>query len=59
MMISNEQCRVKPYALPIQLLPYTSIDVATMRSLISEILRVMTAQGMKVVGMYYLLIIIM
>lgn len=51
MMISSEQRQVKPYALPIQLLPYASIDESTMRNLIRDVLKTMAAQGMKVVGM--------
>ncbi len=31
LMISSEQRRVKPYAIPIQCLPYTSMDHTTMR----------------------------
>ena len=50
-MISSELRQVKPYALPIQLLPYKSIDESTMRQLICEIVKVMTSKGMKVVGM--------
>ena len=51
MMISSEQRQVKPYALPIQLLPYASINETTMRGLIRDILKTMKARGMKVVGM--------
>ena len=51
MMISGEQRRVKPYALPIQLLPYKSIDECTMRNLVREVVKEMTSRGMKVVGM--------
>ena len=51
MMISSEQRQTKPYALPIQLIPYASLDETTMRSLICDIIKVMKAHGMKVVGM--------
>ena len=51
MMISSEQRRVKPYALPIQLLPYKSIDESTMRNLVRAVVKEMTSRGMKVVGM--------
>lgn len=50
LMISSENRQVKPYALPIQLLPYASINVKTMRSLIRDIIKAMSAKGMNVVG---------
>ena len=52
MMISSELRQVKPYALPIQLLPYKSINESTMRKLICEIVKVMISKGRKVVGGY-------
>lgn len=51
MMISSELRQVKPYALPIQRLPYKSIKENTMRTLVGEVVKVMRARGMKVVGM--------
>lgn len=51
MMISSEQRHVKPYALPIQLIPYKSVNENTMRALVGEIVKVMRSLGMKVVGM--------
>ena len=52
MMISCERRQVKPYALPIQLLPYDSINISTMRRIICNVLKVMKDRGMSVVGKY-------
>ncbi len=50
LMISSEQRRVKPYAIPIQLLPYKSINEDTMRILVRAVLKVMKSLGMKAIG---------
>ena len=50
-MISSELRQSKPYALPVQLLPYKSLDVKTMRGLVCEMVKAMRSKGMKVVGM--------
>lgn len=52
MMISCEQRNVKPYALPVQCLPYHSINQQVMRRLVTNLLKEMTARGMKVAGEY-------
>lgn len=52
LMISSELRRSKPYAVPIQLLPYKSINERTMRNIVSEILQVMVTKGMKVIGKF-------
>lgn len=57
MMISCERRQVKPYALPIQLLPYDSLTVSDMRRIISNVLKMMKARGMKVVGKYIICMI--
>lgn len=56
LMISCERRQVKPYALPIQLLPYDSINVSTMRRIICNVLKVMKSRGMSVVGKYNMLV---
>jgi len=48
MMISCEQRNVKPYSLPIQCLPYHSINHQQLRLLISNLVKEMTSRGMKV-----------
>ena len=50
LMISNETRQAKPYALPIQLLPYASLNTNTMRRLLQDIVQSMTVRGMNVVG---------
>ena len=55
MMISCEQRSVKPYAIPIQCIPYFAINESTMRRLISNILSLMKDRGMKVAGILCLL----
>ena len=55
-MISSETRQVKPYAPPIQLLPYASLNTNTMRRLLQDIVKAMTTRGMNVVGKYYILL---
>ncbi len=50
LMISSEQRRVKPYAIPIQCLPYTSMDNTTMRRIVCNALQLMLDRGMKIAG---------
>ena len=47
-MISCEQRNVKPYSLPVQCLPYHSINQQQLRKLISKLVKEMTSRGMKV-----------
>ena len=49
-MISSEQRNVKPYALPVQCLPYHSINQVVMRQLLSNLVKEMKSRGMNVVG---------
>ena len=51
MMISCEQRNVKPYSLPVQCLPYHSINQQKLRQLISKLVKEMTSRGMKVAGL--------
>lgn len=51
-MISNEKRRSKPYALPVQFLPYISIRDQHIRDLISEVKSAMTKNGLIVVGKF-------
>ena len=49
-MISHEHRDRKPYALPVQCLPYTGLSEAKMRSLANEIIKEMVKRNMKVAG---------
>lgn len=52
-MISSALRNKKPYALPIQCVPYTSLKEVDMRRLINTIVQEMVSLGMKVAGMLY------
>ena len=52
MMISSEQRNFKPYAIPVQCLPYHSINQQVMRTLVSDLVREMTLRGMKFSGTF-------
>ena len=49
-MISTETRNKKPYALPIQCIPYTSFKDSEVRELLNVVIREMTLLGMKVAG---------
>ena len=49
-MIAEERRAAKPYAVPVQYIPYSSIRDQQMRDLLAEVKRVMTGLGMSVVG---------
>ena len=51
-MISDERRSVKPYSLPIQCIPYHTMNDATMRRLVNDVLKEMKARCMNVAGMY-------
>ena len=51
-MISPEQRNQKPYALPVQCIPCTSLKESEIRQLTSELAAEMVKRGMKVVGEY-------
>ena len=53
-MISTEDRRSKPYALPIQLLPYVGIQDMEARALINKVIQEMVNRGTKVSGMWML-----
>ena len=50
MMISSEQRNVKPYAVPVQCLPYHSINQQVMRQLLCNLVKEMRSRGMNVSG---------
>ena len=50
MMISSEQRNVKPYAVPVQCLPYHSINQQVMRQLVRNLMKEMKSRGMKISG---------
>ena len=49
-MISSEQREAKPYALPVQCIPYKSLNQQQMRHLVSSLIKEMTSRGMKIAG---------
>ena len=49
-MISSEERRKKPYALPVQCLPYKGLSDTKVRELANKIIREMTSLNMKVAG---------
>ena len=50
LMISSEQRNIKPYAVPVQCLPYHSINQQIMRQLVCDLMKEMKSRGMKVSG---------
>ena len=54
-MISSEDRRRKPYALPVQCIPYKSIGDAAVRELANKIIRETVKRKMNVAGIqqYY------
>ena len=49
-MISPEQRNRKPYALPVQCVPYSSLGDETVRSICDKVITEMNGRGMKVAG---------
>jgi len=49
-MISNEERRMKPYALPVQCLPYKGLADSTVRNLANKIINEMSKRQMNVAG---------
>ena len=52
LMISSELRDVKPYALPVQCVPYHSLTQQQLRQLVSKLIKEMTSRGMKITGQY-------
>ncbi len=51
-MISTEERNRKPYALPVQCMPYVGLKDNQVREIFDDIIRYMTNKGMKVAGTY-------
>ena len=49
-MISPEDRQQKPYALPVQCVPYTGMPEHVIQTLANKVIREMNARGMKVAG---------
>ena len=49
-MISNEERSKRPYALPIQCIPYKGLSDAKVRDLVNKIISEMVKRKMKVAG---------
>ena len=53
-MISSEERSVKPYALPVQCIPYVGITHEKMRSIVNNRIEEMVKRNMSVAGMHHL-----
>ena len=51
LMISSELRDKKPYALPVQCIPYAGLKESDIRRLVNELVKEMVSNGMKVSGM--------
>ena len=49
-MISSEERSVKPYALPVQCIPYVGITHEKLRSIVNNLIQEMTKRNMSVAG---------
>ena len=49
-MISNEERRTKPYALPVQCIPYKGLADMKIRQLANDVIKEMVRRKMKVAG---------
>ena len=49
-MISPESRSSKPYALPVQCIPYASLKDREVRDILNDVIREMVKLGMKVAG---------
>ena len=49
-MISNEERNKKPYALPVQCIPYKGLSDLKVRQLANKVIHEMSARNMKVAG---------
>lgn len=54
-MISPEERNLKPYAMPIQCIPYAGLGDMQVRSLIDKVVEEMKKRGMKIAGVYFML----
>lgn len=49
-MVSPETTQSKPYALPVQCIPYKSLTAVSARSLVNDVVKEMVKRGMEVAG---------
>jgi len=49
-MISHEEQWKRPYAIPVQCIPYKGLSDAKVRELANKVINEMTNRGMKVAG---------
>ena len=54
-LISPECRNKKPYALPVQLIPYAGLNQKTLRKIISNVVSEMAARGMEVAGKLFVI----
>lgn len=53
-MISPEERNSKPYALPVQCIPYVGLGDMQVRAIVDKVVEEMTNRGMKVAGALYM-----
>ena len=56
LMISSEDRDIKPYAIPVQCVPYRSITQQQLRQLVGNLIKEMMCRGMKIAGQYTLFV---
>ena len=54
LMVSSESRSKKPYALPVQCLPYASLKESDMRCMLTTLVKEMVCLGMTVAGKWYI-----
>ena len=54
-MISSELRKCKPYAIPVQCLPYAALKEQDIRQIVNNLIEEMVKLGMKVAGRYYVI----
>ena len=50
-MVSPEDRSQKPYALPVQIIPYIGMPEVTIRSLVNKVIKEMAVRNMPIAGM--------
>lgn len=52
-LISHEERNAKPYALPVQCIPYVGLTDNQARELVNKVIQEMVNRGMRVAGMFH------
>ena len=56
-MLSSELRNKKPYAVPVQCIPYAGLKEVDIRKLVSALCKEMNQCGMKAAGMYHCMLL--